>query len=149
MNEQLENKSISAGGVVLNSRRQVLVVSQHGTSWSLPKGHLDPGEDELTAAKREVTEESGVTALTLVKKLGSYARYKIALDGKGEDTSELKEIHMFLFFTTQLDLKPIDPENPEARWVDPSEVVQLLTHQKDKQFFESVLGEIIDYTQEM
>ena len=43
-------KSFSAGGVVLNTQNEVLVVSQHGDSWSLPKGHIDQGEDALTAA---------------------------------------------------------------------------------------------------
>ena len=49
----------SAGGVVLNKKGEVLVVSQRGTSWSLPKGHIDKGEDALGAAKREIYEESG------------------------------------------------------------------------------------------
>ena len=50
----------SAGGVVVNLKGEILVVSQHGKSWSLPKGHLDPGEDALSAAQREVYEESGI-----------------------------------------------------------------------------------------
>ena len=62
-------KTESAGGVVLNTKGEVLVVSQHGTSWSLPKGHLDEGESELAAARREIREESGVCELKLLKKL--------------------------------------------------------------------------------
>ena len=30
--------------------------------WTIPKGELDPGEDELTTAKREFHEETGFTA---------------------------------------------------------------------------------------
>jgi len=126
---------------VLNARGKVLVVSQKGTSWSLPKGHIDPGEDAFAAAKREIYEESGITNLTLVRELGSYKRYKISLDG-GDDTSEFKTIHMFLFITDQEKLQPIDPENPEARWLKKSEVANLLTHQKDKEFFLGVIDEI-------
>ena len=124
----------SAGGVVLNGSGQVLVVSQHGTSWSLPKGHVEAGEDTLAAAKREIYEESGVTDLTLVRELGSYQRFRIGRDG-GDDRSELKTIFMFLFETTQTTLSPADAENPEARWVDSEEVAGLLTHAKDKEFF--------------
>ena len=131
-------KTQGAGGVVLNAHGEVIVVSQEGTSWSLPKGHIDPGEDALSAAKREIYEESGITNLTLVRKLGSYKRYKISLAG-GDDTSELKTIHMFLFTTDQQNLAPIDPKNPEARWLKKSEVANLLTHQKDKEFFQSVI----------
>ncbi len=133
--------TLSAGGVVLNHKGQVLVVNQHGNSWSLPKGHIDTGEDALTAAKREISEESGITELDLIKELGSYDRYRIALDG-GDYLSELKTISMFLFRTSQDALKPTDPHNPEAVWVEKEKVTDLLTHRKDKEFFLKVLTEI-------
>ena len=123
--------------MVTNSDGEVLVVSQHGTSWSLPKGHIDPGEDALAAAKREIHEESGIRDLELIRELGTYERYKIGVDG-GEDRSERKVITMFLFRTSEKLLKPLDPENPEARWMERSKVARLLTHEKDKEFFRSV-----------
>ncbi len=128
------NTSTSGGGVVLNRAGQVLVVSQHGTSWSLPKGKVEPGEDTRTAAVREIAEESGVTQLEYVKPLGTYQRYRIGKHG-GEDQSEFKTIEIFLYTTQQTKLQPQDPHNPEARWVEPAKVVELLTHPKDKQFF--------------
>jgi len=114
------------------------VVSQHGKSWSLPKGHLDAGEDPLTAAKREIYEESGIRDLTLVKPLGFYERHRIGVD-QPEDLSELKKIHMFLFKTLETELNPVDSANPEARWVAEEKVAELLTHEKDKLFFKSIL----------
>jgi 8-oxo-dGTP pyrophosphatase MutT (NUDIX family) len=140
MSEKTKN-TVSAGGVVLNDKGSVLVVSQHGTSWSLPKGHIDPGEDPLTAARREIYEESGIKELELVQELGSYGRFRIAQNG-GETKSEYKTIHMFLFRTTEKDLKPVDPHNPEARWVDKNKVAGMLTHPKDREFFNSVIGKI-------
>ncbi len=134
-------ETVTAGGVVVNPSGQVLVVNQRGNSWSLPKGHLDPGENALTAARREIYEESGVHQLELVKPLGHYVRHRISLTG-GDDFSERKTIHMFFFRTTQTDLKPVDPDNPEARWVAPAEVSAMLTHQKDREFFERIRPEI-------
>ena len=130
-------KTHSAGGVVINSEGKVLMVSQHGASWSLPKGHIDPGEDALAAAKREIYEESGIRDLELVRELGTYERHKISWDG-GDDRSERKVITMFLFRTSEKNLKPVDPDNPEARWVEKSKVALLLTHDKDKEFFRRV-----------
>jgi ADP-ribose pyrophosphatase YjhB (NUDIX family) len=127
----------SAGGVVTNDEGKVLVVSQHGTSWSLPKGHIDPGENALEAARREIYEESGVRDLELIRELGTYERHKIGVNG-GEDRSELKAITMFLFRTREKSLRPVDPDNPEAKWVERSKVAPLLTHEKDKEFFERV-----------
>jgi 8-oxo-dGTP pyrophosphatase MutT (NUDIX family) len=123
----------SAGGVVINRRGEILVVSQHGTSWSLPKGRIEAGEDRLAAARREIYEEAGITELELLEELGSYTRFR--LNGAEEDTSELKTIHMFLFRTEQNDLAPVDPDNPEARWVERGEVAELLTHPKDREFY--------------
>lgn len=132
----------SAGGVVLNQQGDVLVASQRGTSWSLPKGHIEPGEDELTAARREIAEETGITDLTFVQKLGSYQRSRLHKDGTTGD-EELKTITLFLFRTQQKNLAPTDTHNPEARWVPKSEVAALLTHPKDKEFFTSVLPIIV------
>jgi ADP-ribose pyrophosphatase YjhB (NUDIX family) len=130
-------KTRSAGGVVTNDAGEVLVVSQRGRSWSLPKGHIDPGEDALAAAKREIYEESGIRDLELIRELGTYERHKISRDG-GEDRSERKVITMFLFRTSEKTLKPVDPDNPEARWVEKSKVAPLLTHEKDRDFFRRV-----------
>ena len=131
----------SAGGVVVNPKDEVLVVSQSGNSWSLPKGHLDSGENELQAARREIYEESGIRQLELIKKLGTYERPRIALHG-GDDDSEIKRITLFYFRTAQMDLKPVDAMNPEARWVEKSRVAALLTHPKDKEFYLSVMKEL-------
>jgi 8-oxo-dGTP pyrophosphatase MutT (NUDIX family) len=131
-------KTESAGGVVLNKKGEVLIVNQHGNSWSLPKGHVEQGEEILEAAKREIYEESGIKYLKLKKGLGCYTRYRIGLNTV-EDRSELKEIHMFLFNTQEMELNPVDVHNPEARWVLPEEVCTYLTHEKDKQFFRQYL----------
>ena len=130
-------KSFSAGGVVLNAQNEVLVVSQHGDSWSLPKGHIDEGENALSAAKREIYEESGISEHTLeyIKELDTYERFRIGDGGRGEDRTDLKVITMFLFRTKASALSPVDPENPEARWVPVKEAAELLTHPKDKEFF--------------
>jgi len=34
----------------------------HGRHWSFPKGHVEAGEDELTAALRELREETGISS---------------------------------------------------------------------------------------
>ena len=142
--EQAIRQTRSAGGVVLNENGLVLVVNQKGQSWSLPKGHINEGEDALDASKREIYEESGINQLELIADLGNYQRNKLALDG-GDDISELKTIRMFLFKTNQSSLNPIDPENPEARWINKNEVANLLTHRKDKEFFLSQLKNISRY----
>jgi len=129
--------TVSAGGVVINRDGMVLVVNQRGSSWSLPKGHVDAGEEPLVAAIREIKEETGITNLQYVDTLGAYGRYKIGKNTP-EDKSEWKVLLFFLFRTKRNDLKPQDPDNPEARWVHPDKVGPLLTHPKDRSFYKSI-----------
>lgn len=129
----------TAGGVVMNERGEVAVANQRGDSWSLPKGHVDAGETLLQAAMREITEETGITDLTFVRELGSYERFRIGKGGIGEDTRELKRITLFLFRTTVEHLAPLDPDNPVAKWVPIDAVAALLTHPKDREFFEGIV----------
>jgi len=135
-------RTVSAGGVVVNERGEILVVNQNGNSWSLPKGHVESGETPLEAARREILEETGLERVTSVKELGRYERPKLALDG-GDDPSELKTLIFFLFRASSSDpLKPSDPKNPLALWADKKKTLELLTHPKDRAFFESIAGEL-------
>ena len=124
----------TAGGIVLNNNNEVLIVAQKHNVWSLPKGHIEKNENTLEAAKREIKEESGVTQLKLIKELGHYSRYKISKSGE-DDKSELKTIYLFLFTTTETDLKPEDPDNPDAKWIAIPDVPSYLTHAKDIAFY--------------
>ncbi|HLD33237.1 MAG TPA: NUDIX domain-containing protein [Candidatus Nanoarchaeia archaeon] len=129
--------STSAGGVVVNKSGNILVVNQNNDSWSLPKGRIEEGETLRQTAEREIAEESGITKLKFIKELGTYQRYQIGRNGK-DDLSIYKTIVIFLFTTAQDMLKPTDPHNPEARWVNKDDVSKPLTHRQDKEFFERV-----------
>ena len=58
-------KNIHAVGVIFeNEHGEILVLRRHpqdpeGTTWGLVGGKVEAGEDEVTAAKREVQEEIG------------------------------------------------------------------------------------------
>jgi 8-oxo-dGTP pyrophosphatase MutT (NUDIX family) len=61
-------KERSAGVVVYTQadggpRRYLLL--DYGKYWDFPKGHLEPGEDDRTAALRELVEETGITDVVL------------------------------------------------------------------------------------
>ena len=137
-------KKISAGGVVVNPQGKILVTNRYGHTWTLPKGHIDEGEDEISAAKREIMEETGVPQekLELIKKLGSYERYKIGKNPATEDRSELKELVFYLFKTNYIHLSPIDKTHNQAKWVEIDKVSQLLTHPKDREFFDKIKDKI-------
>ncbi|MBI4120129.1 MAG: hypothetical protein HY454_01555, partial [Parcubacteria group bacterium] len=102
---------------------------------------LSRNRGDTECLKNGYLTESGIIDLELVKELGTYQRYKIGKDGE-EDRAELKTIIMFLFKTNQNLLRPVDAENPEARWIEKDNVADLLTHPKDKEFFSRIEKEI-------
>lgn len=121
----------------MNSNGDIVVVKNRDEFWSLPKGHIEEGEEAEAAARREIEEETGLKNLAFVRELGSYDRYRGTVGG-GDDMSEHRTIRMFLFTTEEMTLAPQDSYNPEARWVLPEKVTDLLTHPKDKAFFEGI-----------
>ena len=124
---------------------KIVLVCQHGNSWSFPKGHVEEGESPLEAAKREIFEETGITDAEFVRELGSYERYSIGKDGIGESRERgLRRRVFFLFRTKQTALKPQETEGEvtEARFLSADEVSAMLTHPADRAFFESVRATI-------
>ena len=59
--------NVAVGAVVLDADDRVLLVGQHrytldAYSWEVPEGGVPPGETPLDGARRELLEETGVTA---------------------------------------------------------------------------------------
>lgn len=132
----------SAGGIVIGeSGTLALVHHDRGGKWTFPKGHIDEGEDDETAARREIAEETGLTDLELIDDLGSYERFRSGLDTV-DDASELKEIRMFLFAASLSATLAPTMEIDRAEWVPYREAGALLSHPKDKVWFASVFERV-------
>ena len=116
----------AAGGVVWRRNDsgdvEVLLVHRpHYDDWSLPKGKLDPGEDPLTGALREVEEEAGLRC-----KPGRELQAVFYLDRK----SRPKRVRYW-------EMQPVDgtfarnDEVDEVRWVTVHDAPALLTYPRD------------------
>ncbi len=132
----------SAGGVVQNVRGEVLLIRHGNNAWSFPKGHIEPNEDELVAARREISEEAGITDLAFIQPLGSFSRYRLDANGK-EDHKEFKVVHIYHFSTAEMFTQPKDSDILEGRWVPVAEVADLLAHRADKEFYISIQQKLL------
>jgi 8-oxo-dGTP pyrophosphatase MutT (NUDIX family) len=115
----------AAGAVVFRRSERgirVLILRAYN-NWDFPKGLIEPGEDALAAAKREVEEETGLAGLEYpfgdeFKETLPYAGRKVARYYLAEtDEAEL-----------QLPVSPElgRPEHHEYRWVSFEEAEDLL-----------------------
>ena len=57
-----ELPKVRSCGVLLykDAPQRMILLMRHIDRWDLPKGHVDPGEDDLTCALREAEEETGI-----------------------------------------------------------------------------------------
>ncbi len=118
-----------------------MVRNRHSTQWLFPKGHIEEGETDEAAARREILEETGIDHLEYIDDLGTYERYRIGEDGI-EGTDELKEMHMYLFAAPKhAELAPT-MEIEEARWVPIQKVVEVCGNAKDGAWFISVFDRV-------
>lgn len=79
--------------------------------WSMPKGHVEPGETHAQTARREVLEETGLNG-TVLAELGSIEYWFVA-DGKRIH----KTVHHHLIRYDDGELCDEDPEITEVAWV--------------------------------
>ncbi len=70
----------SAGAVVFHRSDKIEYLLLFSDFWGFPKGHIEPGEDERTAARREIREEAGL-GVTLLAGFRVVDEYKYTRAG--------------------------------------------------------------------
>lgn len=138
--EKLKQRKVtSAGGIVVrnNPNKQILLtIYTHIKGLGFPKGHVEDSETFEQAAIREVTEETGLTELRIVKKLGVYSKIATERDG----TPVLKDIHMYLMKTDKPDFHQEAEE--KYGWFDIDEAINQMAVDEDKNFLIKIKDEI-------
>lgn len=105
----------AAGGVVLRPDGKFLVMKRDGL-WDLPKGKLEDKESSEVAALREVTEETGLKELRIIKPvLSTFHTYQVTKE------MVLKKTKWYeMFYDGDADPVPeIAEKITEIQWVKP------------------------------
>jgi 8-oxo-dGTP pyrophosphatase MutT (NUDIX family) len=124
----------AAGGVVTRrscaGATEVLVVHRpRYDDWSLPKGKLQPGEEHIDAAIREVAEETG-WEVAVGHELPA-VRYRDRHD---------RPKHVRYWHMTPVRSEPFTPneEVDEVRWLSFDEAATLLSYDLDRRLLEQL-----------
>lgn len=137
----------SAGGLLVDRSGPTLRAALIGKldrrgrlMWSMPKGHIEPGETREDAAIREVMEETGLTG-RIVDELGS-VDYWFVSGGRRIH----KTVHHFLMERTGGEISTDDAEVEAVELVPLSELPERLVYADERGLFSRAL-ELLDHPQ--
>jgi 8-oxo-dGTP pyrophosphatase MutT (NUDIX family) len=120
----------SAGGVVIDGGRMLLLNRPSRGEVRLPKGHIDPGETAEMAALRETTEESGYLDLEIVDDLGECV-VEFEYDGNRYVRDE-QYFLMRLLSTHEVERDAKDAEQFEILWEPLESAAEQLTYEAER-----------------
>ena len=123
----------SAGGLVVDLADDVPRGALIGRTdrrgrllWSLPKGHVEPGETPEQAAVREVAEETGIAG-EILGSLGTIDFWFIA-----EGRRVHKTVHHFLLRAVGGELSDADIEVTKVEWVPLPQIADRLAYPDER-----------------
>ena len=138
MKKDLSNLPLRSGVgiVVLNKENKVFVakrIDNPKNFWQMPQGGVDEDEDFLTAAYRELEEETSIKNVKLIKELDGTITYELpdrllGLIWKGKYRGQKQKwfLMRFVGMDNEINIKTKHPEFLEWKWVDLDKITDLV-----------------------
>ena len=130
MSEKNKNLPLRSGVgiVVLNKNNEVFVakrIDNQKNFWQMPQGGVDDGEDYLTAAYRELEEETSIKNVNLIRELDGLIAYELPKNllgviwkGKYRGQEQKWFVMRFLGNDNEINIKTKNPEFCEWKWIN-------------------------------
>lgn len=88
-------RETTSGGIVFrkakDGKTQILLMQDAKNRWTIPKGHVEPGEEPKQTAEREIREETGLQEMKMHSWLG-----KVNFRYRRNHTLVLMTMHIYL-----------------------------------------------------
>lgn len=139
----------NAEGKVWIGRRKDAEAVDPDYSWQMPQGGIDAGETALDAALRELSEETGITSVTLLAEAPEWFAYDLPVEAaarrwKGKYRGQTQKWFAFRFDGPETEINihappgGHDPEFADWKWVDIEALPNLVIPFK-RQVYERVM----------
>ena len=135
INKNLPLRS-GVGIVVLNKENKVFVakrIDNQKNFWQMPQGGVNEGEDYLTAAYRELEEETSIKSVDLIKELDGLTSYElpknllgIIWNGKYRGQEQKWFVMRFLGQEEEINIQTKQPEFSEWKWISLENITDLV-----------------------
>ena len=127
---------IGVGIILLNKNNQVFVGKRRdnpGNKWQMPQGGVDDGEDFLTAAYRELEEETSIKNVELISELDGFISYDLpdrllGIIWKGKYRGQIQKwfLMRYLGNDSEINIKTKKPEFLDWKWIDLKEITNIV-----------------------
>ena len=124
------------GIIVLNKVNKVFVakrIDNPKNFWQMPQGGVNEGEDYLTAALRELKEETSITNVELVSELDGFITYNlpdrllgIIWKGKYKGQKQKWFLMRYIGKDEDININTKKPEFLEWKWIDISRITEVV-----------------------
>tara|TARA_B100000902_G_C27127871_1_gene822060 strand:+ start:159 stop:638 length:480 start_codon:yes stop_codon:yes gene_type:complete len=138
MIEKFKNLPLRSGVgiVVVNKSNKVFVakrIDNQKNFWQMPQGGVNDGEDFLTAAYRELEEETSMKNVKLIDELKGFITYNlpnqligIIWKGKYKGQKQKWFLMRYLGKDSEINIHTKKPEFLDWKWVDLKEITELV-----------------------
>tara|TARA_B100000965_G_C19113807_1_gene550225 strand:- start:62 stop:547 length:486 start_codon:yes stop_codon:yes gene_type:complete len=138
MEDKFKNLPLRSGvGIVLlNKDNKVFVakrIDNQKNFWQMPQGGVDPGENFLTAAYRELAEETSIKNVEVIDIIEGFFTYNlpdyllgIIWKGKFKGQKQKWFLMRYLGKDNEINIKTKTPEFIEWKWVELKEITELV-----------------------
>jgi len=142
MDKKFKNLPLRSGVgiVVLNKDNKVFVAKRIDNPkkfWQMPQGGVNKGEDFLTAAYRELKEETNIKSVKLVKELDELISYElppyllgIIWKGKYKGQKQKWFVMKFIGDDSEINIKTKHPEFLEWKWIELNHITDVVVNFK-------------------
>jgi|TARA_Y100001970_G_scaffold112236_1_gene140060 putative (di)nucleoside polyphosphate hydrolase len=124
------------GIILLNNENKVFVakrIDNPKNFWQMPQGGVDSGENLLSAAYRELKEETGIEKVELVKEIEGKTIYElpdnllgIIWKGKYRGQEQKWFLMKFKGKDSEINLKTHHPEFLEWKWIELDKITDVV-----------------------
>ena len=138
MNDKFKNLPLrnGVGIVVINKENKVFVakrIDNPKNFWQMPQGGVDNKEDYLTAAYRELEEETSIKNVELIKEFDGFITYDLpdhllGIIWKGRYRGQKQKwfLMKYLGKDEDINIKTKNPEFMEWKWVNLDKITELV-----------------------
>jgi len=124
------------GIIVLNKDNKVFVakrIDSQKNFWQMPQGGVDKGEDYLSAAYRELEEETSIKNVDLIKELDGLISYELPKNllgtiwkGRYRGQEQKWFVMKFLGEDSEINIDTKYPEFCEWKWINLENITDLV-----------------------